>query len=55
MLRTIMSNWLADYHHALQLHVLSGAVMLGVLCLGPLLTGAFRSARRFTRHIQGRW
>jgi hypothetical protein len=54
MLGTVMSNWFADYHHALLLHLLSGAVMLVVFCLGLLLSGGFRSARRFTRHIQGR-
>jgi hypothetical protein len=55
MLRTIMSNWFADYHHALLLHLLSGAVMLGVFCLWLLLASGFKSARRLAQHIWGRW
>jgi hypothetical protein len=49
-LRTIMSNWFADYHHALLLHLLSGAVMLGVFCIWLLLASGFRFAKRLARH-----
>ena len=55
MLRAVMNNWFAGYHHALLLHLLSGAVMLGVFCLWLLLAGGFRSARRLARHMRGRW
>jgi hypothetical protein len=55
MSRPVMNNWFADYHHALLLHVLNGAVMVGVFCLLLLLVGGFRSARRLALHIRDRW
>jgi len=53
MLRTIMSNWFANYHHVLLLRLLGLAVVFGVLWPGlwMLLAIGSRSARRLARHV----